>query len=83
MKRPSSGLLFYSVGILVVGFRDAFPLAVEFEQKQEVGEVDSPSPPLFKNSHNGYRLLYGKDINAGIEVVAGSDSIDVVIELFD
>ena len=39
-------LLLDSVGVLVVCFSNAFPLALHLYQQQVVGEVDAPAPFL-------------------------------------
>ena len=71
------------VGVLVVGLGYAFPFAVEFEQQQEIGEVDATAPFFFENTHNGDSFLNCEYIYPGFEVGTGAYGVDIVIELFD
>lgn len=73
----------YGVGILVVGLGYAFPLVPDLQEQKEISEVNASAPSFFKNTHHSDGFFYGNDIYAGMEVVAGTDSVDIVVELLD
>ena len=73
----------YCVGVLIVCLCHTFPLSTQFEQQEEIGEIDSATPPFFEHANNRHGFLYREDIDAGFEVLAGCDGIDIVIELLD
>lgn len=43
----------YGIGVLIISFGYTFPLAIQFEQKEKVREVDAATPPFFENADNG------------------------------
>ena len=71
------------IGVLVIGFRHALPLAVHLQQKQHIGKVDTVAPAFLQNAHHSQRFLYQQHIHTGLEIVAAGYGVHVVIELLD
>ncbi len=68
---------------MVVGLGHAVPFAIEFQEQEEVGEVDGSAPAFFEDTHHGNGFFHCEHVDTDLESVTGSYGIDIAIELFD
>ena len=60
------------IRILVISLGYTFPLAIEFQKQEEIGEVYAVAPAFFKHADHGDGFLNGEHVDTCLEVVACS-----------
>ena len=68
---------------MVVSLGDALPFAVHLEEEKNVGEIDSITPALFQDAHDGKGFFDEKNVDSRLEIVAAGNRVDVMVELLD
>ena len=68
---------------MIIGFSYTFPFTIDFQQKQIVGEIDTVSPALFKNTNHRQCFFHCHHINTCLECLAAADGIHVAVKLLN